>query len=588
MRINFWSRSLLNRTLIILLLSVMLTGAIFITASSVLIQQRLQKQAEDRLGQLLDTVDRTTSIACYLADIALADEVARGLLKNTEVASVMIFDDQGKELTRQPAVELENGLEQRASMRRSVVSPFDATKTVGEIVLQPNQAEIANQVDQSIGLIRYLLLIELSLLSLVVGGVVVLLVIRPIKRVCDGLHLMNAAAGDKLIPPPGHAHDEVGRLVEDFNALAFKLVTALEEEHDIRLQREVGEKKYRALFDNAEAGIFMLDKDGVVVSCNPAFLQLTGISANIVRPSIHELLWCDKAKVLAVIEACFEKGIAIADDVELSIPLVDNRWLHMILTPIETGLIQGVMSNITELVRAKQAAETANRAKSVFLTSMSHELRTPLNSIIGFAQLLEMDEVEPLTSGQQESVDYILNGGQHLLALINQVLDLARIESGRMDLRVDIVDVTDTIQNVIALTKPLAAENNIEIQWQPIEMPLILVDKDRLRQILLNLLTNAIKYNYQNGRVELYCQRRGQSLVISVKDNGQGIAADQLHKIFQPFQRLGMEKMTIEGTGIGLNICKQLVEGMQGKIGFETEENVGSRFWIELPIHFDL
>jgi PAS domain S-box-containing protein len=588
MRINFWSRSILNRTLIILLLSVMLTGVIFITASSVLIQQRLQKQAEERLGQLLDTVDRTTSIACYLADIALAEEVARGLLKNTEVASVMIFDDQGKQLTRQPAVELENSLKSQTSMRRLVVSPFDASKTVGEIVLQPNQAEIDNQVDQSIGLIRYLLLIELSLLSLVVGGVLVLLVIRPIKRVCDGLHLMNAAAGDKLIPPPGHAHDELGRLVEDFNALAFKLVKALEEEHDIRLQREVGEKKYRALFDNAEAGIFMLNKKGLVISCNPAFLQLTGLSANINRPSILELLWCDKAKVQAAIEACFEKGVAIAEDVELSISLVDNRWLHMILTPIETGLIQGVMSNITELVWAKQAAETANRAKSVFLTSMSHELRTPLNSIIGFAQLLEMDEVEPLTSGQQESVDYILNGGRHLLALINQVLDLARIESGLMDLRVDIVDVTDTIQNVIALTRPLAAEKNIEIQWQATEIPLILVDKDRLRQILLNLLTNAIKYNYQNGRVELYCQKQGQSLVISVKDNGQGIAENQLHKIFQPFQRLGMEKMTIEGTGIGLNICKQLIEGMQGRIGFETEENVGSRFWIELPIHYDL
>jgi signal transduction histidine kinase len=141
---------------------------------------------------------------------------------------------------------------------------------------------------------------------------------------------------------------------------------------------------------------------------------------------------------------------------------------------------------------------------------------------------------------------------------------------------------------VIALTRPLAAEKNIEIQWQATEIPLILVDKDRLRQILLNLLTNAIKYNYQNGRVELYCQKQGQNMVISVKDNGQGIAENQLHKIFQPFQRLGMEKMTIEGTGIGLNICKQLIEGMQGRIGFETEENVGSRFWIELPIHVDL
>jgi signal transduction histidine kinase len=260
----------------------------------------------------------------------------------------------------------------------------------------------------------------------------------------------------------------------------------------------------------------------------------------------------------------------------------------MILTPIEAGLVQGVISNITELVLAKESAETANRAKSVFLTSMSHELRTPLNSIIGFAQLLEMDDAEPLTPGQQESVAYILNSGRHLLALINQVLDLARIESGRMDLQVDIVDVTDTLRNVIALTKPLAAAKNIEIQWQLTEMPLILVDKNRLRQILLNLQTNAIKYNHQDGRVEIFCQQHGCYLVISVKDNGQGIAEDQLHKVFQPFQRLGMEKMTIEGTGIGLNICKQLVESMQGHIGFETEENLGSRFWIELPIHSDM
>lgn len=588
MRISFWSRSILNRTLTILLVASILTGGIFIASSSVLIQQRLEKQAEDRLGQLLDTVDRTTSIACYLADQALAEEVARGLLKNAEVFSVVIFDDQGKELTRQPIDKSDENSQQQTIMRRSVVSPFDNNETVGEIVLQPNQAEISREVDQSVGLIRYLLIIELSLLSLAVCGVVVLFVIRPIKRVCDGLHQMDVAAGDKLLPPPGHAHDEVGRLVEDFNTLAFKLVTALEEEHHIRLQREVGEKKYRALFDNAEAGIFMLDKDGTVISHNPAFLQLTGLSANIIRPSIFELLWCDKARVQTIIASCFEKGLAIAEDVELSISLVDNRWLHMILTPIEAGLLQGVISNITELVWAKQAAESANKAKSVFLTSMSHELRTPLNSIIGFAQLLEMDEIEPPSPSQRESIEYILNGGQHLLALINQVLDLARIESGRMDLRMDIVGVTDTIQNVIALTKPLATEKNIDIQWQSIELPLILVDKDRLRQILLNLLTNAIKYNHENGRVELYCQRQAKSLVISVKDNGQGIADDQLHKVFQPFQRLGMEKMTIEGTGIGLNICKQLIEGMQGKIGFETEENVGSRFWIELPIHFDL
>lgn len=588
MRISFWSRSILNRTLIILLFTSIVTGGVFIASSSVLIQHRLEKQAEDRLGQLLDTVDRTTRIACYLADQALAEEVARGLLKNAEVSSVVIFDDQGKQLARQPTAILDDFAQQQNLMRRSVVSPFDGGKTVGEIVLQPNQAEIAREVDQSVGLIRYLLIIELTLLSLAVSGVVVFFVVKPIQRVCDGLHLMDATAGHKLIPPPGHAHDEVGRLVEDFNALAMKLVTALEEEHHIRLQREVGEKKYRALFDNAEAGIFMLDKAGEIVSCNPAFLQLTGLSSAATRASFLDLLWCDNSKVKTVIDNCFETGIAVADDVELAVPLLENRWLHMILTPIATGLLQGVISNITELVLAKEAAETANRAKSVFLTSMSHELRTPLNSIIGFAQLLETDEVEPLTPNQQESVDYILNSGRHLLALINQVLDLARIESGRMDIRVDIVDVTDTLKNVIALAKPLAAAKNIAIQWQQAELPLILVDKNRLRQILLNLLTNAIKYNHENGRVAIYCERKAQYLVISVKDNGQGIAADQLHKVFQPFQRLGMEKMTIEGTGIGLNICKQLVESMHGNIGFESQENIGSRFWIELPIHSDI
>lgn len=235
-----------------------------------------------------------------------------------------------------------------------------------------------------------------------------------------------------------------------------------------------------------------------------------------------------------------------------------------------------------ELVRVRKEAEHANRAKSDFLSSMSHELRTPLNAILGFSQLLECDESLP--PELLEDVRDILGAGNHLLSLINEILDLARIESGKLELSLEPVDVCSLLDHCIVLTKPLAEKHDISCQHQCKSHIGVFADQTRLRQVLLNLLTNAIKYNRANGCVFIHAYPSDQGQVlIEVKDTGPGISSSQQKKLFKPFDRLGAETSGIEGTGIGLSITRALVEAMGGEIGVRSEPDQGSTFWVGLP-----
>lgn len=236
-----------------------------------------------------------------------------------------------------------------------------------------------------------------------------------------------------------------------------------------------------------------------------------------------------------------------------------------------------------ELVQAKEAAEQANRAKSAFVASMSHELRTPLNAIIGFAQMLDMGALAPLDPTQKEAVGHILNGGRHLLGLINEVLDLARIEAGRLDLSIETTPLDPLLKEAVALTQPSAASRQIVTRYTCPDGTCVRADTARVRQILLNLLSNAVKYNREGGLIIVSCKTKGDAVRITVADTGPGIPEEQHMQLFQPFQRLGAERTAIEGTGIGLVICKRLAEAMGGKIGFNSEAGIGSRFWLELP-----
>jgi PAS domain S-box-containing protein len=348
----------------------------------------------------------------------------------------------------------------------------------------------------------------------------------------------------------------------------------------------------------------------VVWRADPGDLSVTYISPNVehvLGDTVDEVLettgfWSERVhlsdveRFRAAVSAVAE-GVSARIEVEHRVVHKDGsvRWLYT-LAGIEQPRagaqrsLLGFSLDITArkateetLERARLDAERANQAKSEFLSRMSHELRTPLNAVLGFAQLLEMDTLSP---EQHENLGYILKAGRHLLDLINEVLDIARIEAGRMAISPESVALSEVAQEVLALTVPLAAERAVKVRSNIADTDghYVIADRQRVKQVLLNLLSNAVKYNRVGGEVVMADELVGDRVRISVTDTGPGIPEEKRERLFIPFERLGTVQGGVEGTGLGLALSKRLTEAMGGAIGVYSEVGRGSTFWIELPL----
>lgn len=395
-------------------------------------------------------------------------------------------------------------------------------------------------------------------------------------------------------------HLSVGKFAIDGQTMFTGVVHDLTAEVEQRNSLRASEERFQQLVANIdEMFMFRTVTPVKYIYVSPAVQQIYGVTVDqaLADPEIFfTVIHPDDAAFIRVKMIEADGNTRVEMESRIVRPDGELRWVWIRYRPVETApgeprLVAITVSDITARKAAQRGeeaaraeAERANDAKSEFLSRMSHELRTPLNAILGFSQLLGMDE---LNTDQQEAVRQINRGGRHLLELINEVLDISRIESGQMALSSEAVFVSDVIDEVLDLMGPLVNARKLLVTLPPVGTftEHVLADRQRLKQVLLNLVSNAIKHNRDEGQVSLSCAVQPDGMfAITVSDTGIGVPPGEIDRLFAPFDRMGAENTEVEGTGVGLALSLALVQAMGGRLEVESTLGVGSSFTVLLPL----
>lgn len=361
---------------------------------------------------------------------------------------------------------------------------------------------------------------------------------------------------------------------------------------------DIARTRYFDLYDLAPVGYLTLNEHGLIQQANLTLASQLNVARStlIQQPLSKFILKADQDIFYLNHKKLIESGDPQSFDLRLSKNDDTLFWANLVLTLVSDNEheleLRAVIVDISARKLAEQAlqsamliADKANSAKSEFLSSMSHELRTPLNAILGFAQLIESGNPPP-TVTQKRNIDQILKAGWYLLELINEILDLAAIDSGKILLHIETLSLSETLNDVKAMLELQAKQRGINMLFPHPDITYFAkADRVRVKQVFANLLSNAIKYNKSNGSITVsYCKKSNQCIRICVEDTGEGLTVENMAQLFQPFNRLGKESSHEEGTGIGLVVSKRIVELMGGSIGVESTVGKGSMFWVELNL----
>jgi signal transduction histidine kinase/ActR/RegA family two-component response regulator/HAMP domain-containing protein len=581
------------------------------------------KRLHEQIQQIAEFQSSTLSVPVWNFDEQSIRLAMSTLANNLYFISGTLLDDYGHVLEHVGKESNEANATELKITRDIIFTGSERAEVVGKLVLVFDDQHVLDQALERLTFDSFILVL---LAASLVGGTFFAshrLIGKPLDLLLKGIR--RAKAGDDYQPITWQSSDEIGQVISSFNDMMSHQVetdAALRTARNVALEAEARVKD--AIENISEAFVLFDNKKNLVLS-NTRFKDFYDYTDKDIAPGIE---------YNRLIELDIERGVVPAIDHfgrsyndlrsaynwdtsgSIEVALTDGRHLLIRERPTHAGGRVGIQTDITEIKRAERElrrardelehrveerthelqvatidAKKANRAKSEFLSRMSHELRTPLNGILGFAQLLLMDQRHPLSDKQSEYIEHVLKAGNLLLELINEVLDLAKIESGRISLSIENINPNSVVNECTDMIEAYSSDQKIEITRTSSAQPTHYITGDftRLKQVLSNLLSNAIKYNVANGKVILDSSPGPKGFWrYTVTDTGYGIEEKNLELLFQPFNRLNAENSDIEGTGIGLTITKHLIEIMGGSIGVKSTLGEGSVFWVDTPLSDDL